>query len=203
MVCNQPRTHQCMASRQQISSCSLLSKNHTVGNWLEGTFNSFAILDSNSSSVTDPNSTSHLIMVPLVYDFLPSESFVANPWTLTSTANIPFLSTIKSSPKSKCKLVSTSQLHYMLKLITGDAHTLPAVAVLHLHRSTMAQQEDPAHRLHGSRISSSGCAGHRHDTTSRSPPPFHLRRSRVGAPQVFDGGYSLGLGFRGNRRRGR
>ena len=65
----------------------------------------------------------------------------------------------------------------MLKLITGDAHTLPAIAVLYLRRSTTAQmQEDLACRLHGSCISSGGCTGHRRDATSRC----HHRCSSVG-----------------------
>ena len=90
----------------------------------------------------------------------------------------------------------------MLKLITGDAHTLPAIAVLHLRRNTMAQmQEDlTTRRLHGSCISSSGCAGHRRDTTNVA-----ALQVVVAAPQVSGGGYSLGLGFLGKgrgRRRG-
>ena len=80
----------------------------------------------------------------------------------------------------------------MLKLITGDAHTLPAIAVLHLLRSTTAQmQEDlTTRRLHGSCISSGECVGHRHDTTNVAAPQV-----AVAAPQVSGGGYSLGLGF--------
>ena len=69
----------------------------------------------------------------------------------------------------------------MLKLITGDAHTLPAIAVIHLCRSTTAQmQEDlTTRRLHGSCISSGECAGHRRDTTNIAAPQV-----AIAAPQV-------------------